>query len=848
MWGGCPQPISAGAHRSASRGNFGNYFGMRGYFPHRPVIELFQDLKFGCRTLWKSRGFTTVALATLALGIGGNAAIFSFVNGVLLKPLPYPEPERIVRVLEKPPGGGTNGISTLNYLDWARENTVFDSIAAQSGGAVTLTGIDTPVQLRGSRVTAQFFDVFGIKAAQGRTFAAGEDVYGRHHVVVLSYNLWQSQFGGARDLVGRTIQLNGEPHEIIGILAEGGAFDRSSAQLWRPLAFAPENMTRNFHWFGAIARLKRGVTLEQARSQMDALGKRIALDYPDIKKGWSVAVDSYAEVLVGDQLRRSLYVLLAAVAMVLLIACVNLANLSLTRGLAREREVAIRASLGASRGRLIRQFLTESVLLSTTGGLLGLALGYGMMAALRLAIPPFSLPREAQVAMDGRVLLFTLALAVFTGVICGLFPALQATRLDLAHAVKQGSAGAGTGRARQGVRTALVVTEVAFAFVLLTGAGLLLRSFERLQKVETGFDATRVITAGLPISEKQLPTPESLSSYLRQLAESVGAIPGVRDVAFSSALPLRGWGYGMPFHRADREVADRAARKACFFKMVSPSYFQTLGIKLVKGRGLTERDVKGSPPVALINETMAKKYFPGEDPIGKRLVVEEILYGKTGLGPDVPWEIVGVIADERVDRLDAKESSAGMYVSIDQSPQKGQALIVRGAMDPVPLQQTIRKAVLAVNPDQTLPDMKTLDRIKVESLGDNRLRSTLLGIFAIVALLLSAIGIYGVVSYGVEQRTREIGIRAALGATSGAILKLILRSGLTNVTLGLVIGIAGVFALTGLLSSLLFGVGERDPITIAGVAGLLAAVAMLACYFPARRATKVNPIVALRCD
>lgn len=812
------------------------------------MTELIQDVKFGYRSLRKNRGFTAVALATLALGIGGNAAIFSFVNGVLLKPLPYPEPERIVRVLEKEPGGGTNGVSTLNYLDWARENTVFEFLAAQTGGAVTLTGVDTPIQLRGSRVTAQFFDVFRIKAARGRTFAPGEDVYGRHHVVVLSHNVWQSQFGGAPDLVGRSIQLNGEPYEVIGILPEGGAFDRSSAQLWRPLAFSPENMTRNFHWFGAVARLKPGVSLEQARSHMDAIGKRIALDFPDIKKGWSVAVDAYANVLVGDQLRRSLYVLLCAVAMVLLIACVNLANLSLTRGLAREREVAIRASLGASRGRLIRQFLTESVLLSTLGGVLGLVLAYGMVAALKLAIPPFSLPREASVAMDGRVLGFTLALAVFTGVICGLFPALQATRLDLAQAVKQGSAGAGTGRARQGVRTALVVTEVAFAFVLLTGAGLLLRSFERLQKVETGFDATQVLTAGLPIADRQLPTPESLSAYLRQIGEAVGTVPGVRDVAFSSALPLRGWGYGMPFHRADRVVADRADRRACFFKMVSPSYFRTLGITLVQGRGLTERDVKGSPPVAVINEAMAKKYFPGEDPIGKRLVVEEILYGKNGLGPDIPWEIVGVIANERVDRHDAKEPSVGMYVTIDQSPQKGQSLIVRGAMDPRSLQESIRRAVLAVNRDQTLPDLKTLDQIKVESLGDNRLRSMLLAIFALVALVLSAIGIYGVVSHSVEQRTREIGIRTALGATAGAILKLVLRGGLTNVTLGLVIGIAGVFALTGLLSSLLYGVGERDPATLAAVAAVLALVALVACYLPARRATRVDPVIALRYD
>lgn len=813
------------------------------------MIHFSHDFKFAWRSLLKSRGFTAVALATLAIGIGGNTAIFSFVDAVLLKPLPYSEPDRIVRVLEKPPGGGTNGISTLNFLDWARENTVFEAIAAQTGGSVTLTGIDVPIQLRGARVSAQFFDVFGIKAALGRTFAAGEDQFGQHRVVILSHALWQTQFAGDPGIVGRSIPLNGEQHTVIGVMPAGGAFDRgSSNQLWRPLAFAPENMTRNFHWFSAVARMKPGVTLEQARAQMESIGQRIAREYPDIKKGWSVAVDSYAEVLVGSQLRSSLYVLLAAVAAVLLIACTNLANLSLTRALGREREMAIRASLGAGRGRLIQQLLTESLLLSVAGGVLGLALGYGMMRSLTWALPPFSLPREAIVAMDGRVLAFTAGLVVLTGLICGLIPALKATRLDLAGAMKQGSAGSGQGRAQHALRTSLVVTEVALAFVLLTGAGLLLRTLGRLQDVATGFDSTNVITSGLPLSDRQLPTAEAMNAYLQQISESIRAVPGVRDVAFSSALPLQGWGYGMPFHRADREVPDRAARKGAFFKMVSPSYFRTLGITITRGRALTERDAKGSPPVALINESLAKKQFPGEDPIGKRLMVEEILYGKTGLGPDVPWEIVGVIANEQVDRLDTKDPSPGIYVPIEQSPQLGQALIVRGAMDPSALRESIRRAVQAVNKDQVLPNLKTLDQIKTDSLGDNRLRSVLLGVFAAVALLLSAIGIYGVVSHGVEQRTREIGLRAALGATPASILKLILRGGLTVVLLGLLIGLGGVLALTSLLSALLFGVGERDPATLLAVAALLGGVAVVACFVPARRATRVSPMIALRSE
>jgi putative ABC transport system permease protein len=812
------------------------------------VSDLLQDLKFGCRSLLKSRGFTFVALATLALGIGGNTAIFSFVNGVLLKPLPYPEPERIVRVMEKTPAGAINGITTLNFLDWQRENTVFDALAAQSVRSVTLTGVDQPVQLWGALVSAGFFEVFAVKAAIGRTFAQDEDQIARHLVVVLSHNLWQSQFGADRGVVGRTIMLNEEPHTVIGVLPQGGAFDRGSfPQLWRPLAFKPENMTRNFHWFSAVARLKPGVTIEQARANMEAIGGRIAQAYPDIKKGWSIDVTPYENILVDADLRRSLYVLLGAVGMVLLIACANLASLSLVRGLARTREIAIRASLGAGRGRLIRQFLTESILLSLTGGALGLALGYAMTAALRRSLPPFSLPREADVAMDWRVLLFTLGIAMFTGLVCGLFPALQVTRPDLASAMKEGTAGAGTSRMRHGIRTALVVTEVALAFVLLAGAGLLIRSFAHLHHVETGFDSTNVITSILPTSEKKFPTEDAFNAYLRELAAGIGALPGVRDVAFTSALPLRGWGYGMPFWIEGRESTDPAKRQLCFFKMVSPSYFQTLGIRVLKGRRLQETDRKGSLPVTVVNETFAKKYFADGDPIGQRVLGEQPLFGRTGLGPEIPWEIVGVVADERVTSLDDREPDPGLYITHEQSPQTQQNLVVRGAMDPALLQQSIRKTVLAINRDQTL-NLKTLDAIKVESLGNNRLRAALLSIFAGVALLLSAVGIYGVVSYGVAQRTREIGIRAALGATPASILKLILRGGMTTVVLGLLIGIVGVFSLTQLLSSLLYGVGDRDPLTIGGVAGILGFVGLVACYLPAREATKANPLIALRAD
>ena len=808
--------------------------------------ELLQDLRYGFRALRNSPAFTAIAIATLAIGIGANTAIFSFVDGVLLKPLPYREADRIVRVLEKPPGGGRNGISTLNFLDWQKDNTVFEYMAAQSGGSTTLTGNGEPIQLRGARVSPHYFDIFGIQAALGRTFAGDEDQPGKDHVAILSHPLWVTQFGADPNIAGKTVLLDGEPNTVIGVLPAGSAFDRAYNQIWRPLAFQPANMTRNFHWFGSYAQLKRGVTLEKARAQMDAIGARIAHDYPDSNKGWGVIVERYSDVLVGDQVRQSLYILLAAVGMVLLIGCANLANLTLARGTAREREIAIRSSLGASRWRLVRQFLTENVLLSSCGGLLGVGVGYATMAGLRAAIPPFTLPREANVTMDGRVLLFALLLSVLTGILFGLAPALHATRTDLASSMKEGGRGASAGGAKQRLRGALVVAEVSLAFVLLTGSGLLIRSFFAMQNVDPGFDPANAITAGLPVPEKRFPDPDQLNGYLRLIEGNIAALPGVRGVALTSALPMEGWGYGMPFQIADRPLVDRANRQACFFKMVSPSYFGVLGMRLRQGRALNDHDAKGSAPVAVINATMVRKYFPNEQPLGKRILIQEIVPGKTQLGPEIAWEVVGVVADEMVGSLDDKGDNPGLYVTNEQSPVYDQALVIRTASAPSSLQRAVTKAVHEIDKDQTLTDVKTLTQIKAESVAPDRLQSLLLTVFAIIAVVLSALGIYGVISYSVVQRTHEIGIRAALGATTGDVLRLILRGGMLLSGLGLLLGFGGALGLTRLLQTLLFGIGPRDPVTIAAVAGILACVAMLACYIPARRASKVDPVVALR--
>ena len=810
------------------------------------MTGLLQDVRYGARMLAKSPSFTIVSLLTLALGIGANTAIFSFVNAVLLKPLPYADGDRIMRVMEKPPLYERNGISTLNYLDWKNQNTVFEYMTPAANRVATLTGSGEPVQLRNALVAPEYFQIFGVHAVLGRTLLPGEDQPGKDHVVVLSHALWQSQFGGDPNLLGKTIRLDGEPYTVVGVLPAGGSFDRLFAQLYAPVVFKPENMTRNFHWMISFAKLKPGVTLAAARNQMDAIGARIAHDYPDSNKGWGVVVERYADVLVSDSLKHSLYILLAAVGMVLLISCANIANLMLVRGTARDREISIRSALGGERRRIIRQFLTESVLLSAAGGILGLGVGYAGMAALRAAIPPYTLPAEASVAIDLPVLLFTFALSVLTGIVFGLAPAVMVTRGDLAGVMKDRARNVSAGAGRKALRSALVVTQVALAFVLLTGAGLLIRSLGRMLDADLGFDSTNVITAGLPIPNEKYPDPAKLNLYLKSIVANIQAIPGVRDVGFTSALPLQGWGYGMPFQIEGQPVADRANRQAAFFKMVSPSYFHVLGMHLLQGRSLNEHDTAGAPPSAVINETMRRKYLPSGNPIGKRILIQQIIPGKQQLGPEVAWEVVGVVANERVTNLDDKRDNPGVYVTTDQSPSYFGGLVVRASMNPANLQSALRSAVFQINKDQPLNDLKTLDQLKTESMTNDRLGSMLLAIFAAIALTLSAIGIYGVVSYSVAQRTSEIGIRAALGASSGNLLGLAMRSGMWMLLIGLAIGFAGSLAFARAISSQLYQLRPWDAPTLATVAGLLAIITLLACYIPARRAARVDPLVALR--
>jgi putative ABC transport system permease protein len=809
------------------------------------MSSLIRDVRHAVRTLRQSPGFTIVAVLTLAVGIGANTAIFSFLDAILLKPLPYAGADRIVRVMEKPPRGERNGISTLNFLDWQKDNTVFDFLSAQSGDAVTLTGGAEPVQLRGGLVSAGYFKVFGIEAALGRTFLSGEDQLGRHQVAVISHVLWVSQFGGDPSVVNRTVLLNNEPHTIIGVLPQGSAFDRAFVQIWRPLAFKASNMTRDFHWLTSFARLKDGVTFEQARANMDAIGKRIENDFPASNKNWGVIVERYADTIVGPQNRTVALMLLSSTGFLLLIGCANLANLALARGVSREREVVVRASLGAGRWALIRQFLTENILLSLCGGLLGLLIGYSLMKGIQLMMPPFSFAREINVSMDGRVLLFATIVSVFTGVLFGMAPALQATKPDLAASMKEEGRGSSGSAGRRRLRDSLIVAEVALAFVLLVVSGLIIRSFFTLLNVDGGFDSTNILTMRIPATVEQFPDPEQLNRYLREVRAAVEAVPGVRETALSCAPPMQGACYGMPMQVASRPLVDRANRDGGFYKVVSPSYFSTLGIEPIKGRLLADTDTASSPPVLVMNERLANRYFPNEDPIGQRILIQKIVPGKTELGDDIAWEVVGLIGDEKVFGPEDTRS-AGVYVSNEQTAVYGMVLSVRASLNPLMLQTPITAAIRSVNKDQAMTDVRTVDQIRDQSMGGRRLVSVLLGTFATVALVLAGLGIYGVISYNVAQRTREMGIRAALGATDRSLLRLVLDRGVRLTLIGLVVGVAGAVGLTRLMASLLFGVGARDPLTMVSVGVILAGVALMASYVPARRATRVDPVVALR--
>ena len=797
------------------------------------------------RPLLRSPGFSAVAIATIALAIGANAAMFSFVQGLFLRPLPYPEPDRIVRLLERQPTGALTGISTLNYLDWTDQTSVFEYVAAEAGWRATLIAGDDPEFIRGALVSAHYFDVFGAKPALGRTFQQGDDEPGRDRVVMLSHALWQRRFSADRAILERPILLDGQPYTVVGVLPEGGPFDRAVAQIWRPLAFEPSNRTRDFRWLSASARLKPGVTIERARAEMDAVAQRLAGAYPESNRSWGVAVDRLGDVLISPDLRTAVTVLFAATVFVWLIGCANLANLALARSIARESEMAVRSALGASRWRLMRELLIENIVISLCGGLVGIGVGYLLLMWIQSLIPASTLPPAVEVSLGAPVLLFTLMLAVTTGLLFGAAPAARITRPGPVGALKAREHGATAGGPRRRMLDRLVIAEIALAFMLLTASGLLVRSFIKLLEIDPGFDPVNVLTAGLPVTPQQYPDPLELNIYLTSISTAIRSVPGVTGVALTSALPLQGGGFGVPYSIAGRALVDADQRRRAFFKIVSPSYVDTLRITMRAGRSLSQNDRAGTPPVALINETLARREFPNEDPIGRRILVRAMVPGKTQLGQEIAWEIVGVIAGEKITGL-GDDISAGMYVSNQQSPSYGVSLVVRAGMPPEPLQKAVRSAVDRVNRGQALSDVRTLEQIVDQSMLGNRVASTLLAAFAAIALLLAALGIYGVIAYTSLQRTHEMGIRAALGASPANLRLLIFLGGARLTLFGLAVGLAGALVATHELSAMLYGVDTHDTVTFAIVAIVLAGVAGLASVLPAWRIANINPLEALR--
>ena len=804
-----------------------------------------QDIIYAWRLIRRSPGFTFFATLTIALGLGANAAIFSLVDGVLLKAFSYPEPERIVQVWEKPPRGLRNGISAANYIDWARQSQSFEAMAAQTGATMSYSpgaaGSGTePRSLRVAVVSAPYFDVFGTKAAIGRTFARDEDQPGREKVTVLSHRLWINLFGGDTTLVGRDILLNGDPYTVIGIMPGNTEFDRRTADLWVPLAF-PTNVARDYHYLSAVARLKPGVSLEQAQAEMSAIAERIATLYPDIKKGWGATVDRYVDRVVGQQTRLSLRVLMSAVIAVLLIGCANLANMLLARATLRSREIALRLALGAHRTRLVRMLLTESLMLAAFGGLLGVALGYGLLRWIQQLLPPFYFPAEANISMDGRVLAFLAMVTILTSIVFGLAPALRASRRDAAEALKEGGRSSSAGRWDVRARHVFVGAQVAAAFILLAGAGLLLRSFQRVMDVDTGYNTEGIVAAYLPLPMERNPEPTALTQYIQQILDEVRSVPGVQETAVATAIPLRGWGDGMPFRMPEKpdEIVGTG------FKIITPGYFKTLGLRVVSGRLLDDRDTAGSVPAVVVNESFVRRYSPNANPIGRHILVERILPTRRGLGPMTSWEIVGVVADEKGSGLE-NLSDVGAYASFAQSPVVGLGLVARGSGDPAMLIKSMQRAVGRVNKFQVLDRPMTVAQLKADSMVGRRLPTYLLAGFAVLAMLLACAGIYGVLSFVTAKRTQELGIRAALGASQWDLVRMVLRSGIVPVAVGIVVGLAGAMWLSRFIQSMLFQVSPIDPISLTAVGLLFLSVGVLACFVPAWRASRIDPMSALR--
>ncbi|HEV2885146.1 MAG TPA: ABC transporter permease [Pyrinomonadaceae bacterium] len=797
---------------------------------------LFQDVRYGVRGFFKRPAFTIVALIALALGIGANTAIFSLVNAVLLRPLPFAEPDRLIWVYGNIRNGGNRAsVAPLDYLDFRAQNTTFEQFAASFSipQALNLTGVGEPERLSTAAVTGNYFQTLGVMPAMGRPFQFENETPAHSQVAILSHALWQRRFGGDPAIVGKKITLDGRSFEITGVMPQAFTFP-GTADVWVPINFdaGPGMKQRKAHFIRPIGRLKPGVTIEQAQADTDVIARRMEEAYPETNTGWSLRLIPLQEQLVGN-IRTTLLILFGAVGFVLLIACANVANLLLVRAATREKEIALRTALGAGRLRIVRQMITESVLLALMGGVLGALLAvWGVELLVKLSAG--SIPSTAQVNIDLTVLGFTLAVSVLTGLLFGLAPALRTMKLNLSESLKEGGRAAGETSPRNRTRSVLVVIESAVAVVLLIGAGLLIRSFVELQNTNPGFDAQNVLTMRVDLPREKYPNPEKAGNFFSQLEDRVESLPGVETVGFITELPLSGQPNDSPFTVEGRPPAGPDQRMGADFRRVNQNYLQAMRIPLLRGRNFTEQEPRESAKVLIISELLASNVFPNEDPLGKRLVLAV---------DEKPFEIIGIAGDIRHRSMEAQPLPM-MYLPTIQTP--GVNLVIRTQGDPTNVAGAVRKEVQALDPDQPVAAVRAMTDWIDRSVASPRYRTALLGLLALVALVLASTGIYGVMSYSVAQRTHEIGVRMALGAGRLDVLKMVVRQGMTLVIIGVALGLASAFALTRVMASLLFGVTAKDPITFVAVGVLIALVAFIACYIPARRATKVDPLVALR--
>jgi putative ABC transport system permease protein len=802
-----------------------------------------RNLRFGFRLLIKNVGFTSIALMALTLGIGVNTAIFSVVYATLIAPMPYPNPDQLVMVWSKI-NDNRNGVSAGDYLDWKQQSTVFQDINAWNGGGFSLTMGGHPEMVQAHIQTYSFNTMMGLPFELGRDFLPEEGQVGHDHVVIFSHKFWESRYGSDRKIVGQSIRLNGEQYTVVGVLKPGLPDRLPGNDIIIPLAFKPEQINHDFHFILVMGRLKPGVTLQQANAEMASVAKHIAEVYPISNKNWGVSVEPLQNNFLNKDTIKGLWLLLGAVGFVLLIACVNVANLLLARGTARQKEVAVRASLGASRWQLIYQFLTESLTLGLIGGVFGIALAWVLLRAIVALMPPNTLPSEADLHINLQILLFTLGTSIFAGVLCGCAPAWQSSRWNLSDTLKEGGR-SNSGAGRHGLRKILVVAEFALALTLLAGAGLVIHSFWKLTRVNLGFQRDHILTFNLPVPVDRFKDSTQITNFYRQVLDQIRAIPGIKSATVATGMPIVGTNFGMPFSITGQPVADPSSRQGAGFTMVTPDYFKTFGINVSQGRAFTEQDIAGSIPVAIVNETFVKKYLNGMNPLKQRLSVEQLIPGVTKLGPLVDWQIVGVYHDVHNGGVRG-DGFPEINVPFYQSAWPQAAIAVRTSGDPANMTKSMAAVISSIDQDLPLDQVKTMDQLVDESLAGDRFTTLLFTSFAAVALALAAIGIYGVMSFAVAQRTHEIGLRMALGAGTKQVLRLILQEGMLLASAGLVIGLLGSYFVGRTMKSVLYQITAIDPVAFSAVAVVLLISALLACYIPAHRATRVDPMVALR--